>query len=105
MKFYKAHCQYGYYCKEVSVMVNGALSLMPYAQAGYVVHGDVVWLVSYESFIFGYNRSTGAIHFELTDAAPDYSRTTAKHVGAFCKEFCPQYTYHDIKRMYYEQDK
>lgn len=105
MKSYTAHCQYGYFGKEVNVMVDGRLDRMPYAQAGYVIDGDIVWLVSYESYIFGYNTRTGDVTFTVSDAAPDYSRTTAKHVGAFCHQFCPQYSYYDIKRMYYEQDK
>ena len=103
MAIYNANCIYGYYGKQVTVVVDGRLSLQPYAQAGWKQYGDWCALISYESEIFRYNELTGEVSFEFSDAAPDYSRTTARHVSSFCKEFCPEYDYYSIKRMYYNR--
>ena len=107
MATYKANCIYGgYYQKEVNVHVDGRLEWIPNGQCGWVYRDGWYYLISYESVIFGYRD--GQVRFTpwsdlYGTASPDYSATTRKHVGAFCKEFCPEYTYHDIKRMYYEQ--
>ena len=89
MPTYTANCIYGYFGKQVPVFVNKRLSSMPYAQAGVLVHEykgkQWVSLISYESLIFSYCPEDNLICFDLSTASPDYSRTTAKHVNAFCK--------------------
>lgn len=106
MPTYTANCIYGYFGKQVPVFVNKRLSAMPYAQAGAIVHEykDKQWisLISYESLIFSYCPEENLICFDLSTACPDYSRTTTKHVNAFCKEYIPAMTYQAIKRLYYD---
>lgn len=102
MSTYKANCIYGYFGKELVVDVSGRLAHIPHGQCGYRKYGEWIALISYESEIFRYNPYTNDISFEYSTASPDFSRTTAKHVSAFCKEFIPAMTYHAIKKLYYE---
>lgn len=109
MAFYTAHCLYGYFEKNTLVRVDERFN---YMQAG-MTNDDklpIYWLVSYESFIIGYDYVNHELvfpdkthGFSARDiACPDYSRTTAKHVGIFCKRYCPQFTYYDIKRFWHD---
>lgn len=104
---YTANCIYGYFGKQVPVMVDRKLESIPYGQCGVRVRkdGDQVWLdlISYESLILSYEPYENIISFERSEASPDYSRTTAKHVSAFCKEYIPAMTYQAIKKLYHEQ--
>jgi len=99
---YTANCIYGYFGKKVNVFTHGKLVYIPYGQCGYRKEGDWIILISYESEILRYNPVTNDISFEYSDASPDYSRTTARHVNAFCKQFIPAMSYHSIKKLYYE---
>jgi len=100
---YTANCIYGYFGKKVNVFCHGKLDYIPYGQCGYITDGDWIVLISYESEIFRYNPATNDISFEYSQASPDYSRTTARHVSAFCKQFIPGMNYHAIKKLYYER--
>lgn len=109
MEWYKANCQCGYFGKTVIVKVDKRLALQPKAQAGICYKHGVTFLVSYESFIIGYNPDTKqlvmptkeyGIHPAWT-ASPDYSKTTARHVNSFCKEVCPQFNYYDCKKFWH----
>lgn len=108
MPIYKANCIYGYFQKEVPVFVTKRLKYCPHGQCGVLkdsYRDNKTWLhlVSYESTIFSYCPDTNEISFEWSTASPDYSRTTMKHVNAFCKEYIPCMSYHAIKRLYYDE--
>lgn len=101
MAHYVAHEQCGYFCKDVDVFVSHRLSSMPYAQAGIIIDGDIIKLISYSTMVIaidgdGWLYCTGL-----------YSMTTRRHIGAFCKELCSllpgamrDITYHTVKAAY-----
>ena len=94
MKQYVAHCQAGYYQYDRTVFVNEKLDHMPYAQAGIIYKpGNVIMLVSYETIVCEIND--GWLHCYGT-----FSQTTAKHIGAFMKQFGNGLSYHNAKRCY-----
>ena len=94
MTEYKANCTYGgYYQKNVKVWVSRKLSYMPYAQAGVRFYPGKVQLVSYETIVA-----------EIVDGwvfcYGTFSASTRRHIGAFCKEFLPGFSYQDMKMLY-----
>ena len=111
MPIYHANCIYGYFGKETPVFVDRKLSAIPYGQCGVRVRKDrddkKVWLdlISYESVILSYEPYDNLISFDWSTASPDYSRTTARHVSAFCKEYIPCMNYHSIKKLWYDGQK
>ena len=106
MPIYHANCIYGYFQKDVPVFVNKKLKHCPHGQCGANINirDEKRWidLISYESLIFSYCPDDNTISFKYSQASPDYSRTTIKHVSAFCKEYIPAMSYHAIKKLYYE---
>lgn len=77
--------------------VDRRLQAMPYAQAGICVDQYGETLISYTTPAV--RVENGKAHFLI---APDYSRTTGKHVGAFLREISRgRVDYHDAKRAYY----
>lgn len=111
MKTYKANCIYGgYWQKTAIVTVDKSLDLQPKAQAGIVYKKGIPFLVSYESYIIGYDPQRGCLVYPSAEygihpnwiASPDYSRTTARHVTSFCREICPQYNYYDCKKFWHD---
>ena len=109
MPIYQANWIYGYFQKQVPVIVSKRLEYCPHGQCGaYVQNIDgKTWihLYSYESIILSYCPNENLISFDWSTASPDYSRTTAKHVGAFCKEYIPCMSYHSIKKLWYDEQK
>lgn len=94
----KVRCIYGGYYEVVkSVEYDAPLKFKPYAQAGVKFDRDGVMLVSYESPIIRIACDT----VEFYNTAPDYSRTTIKHVSAFLKEYAPNISYYQVKKAFY----
>lgn len=94
----KVRCIYGGYYEVIkSVAYDAPLKFKPYAQAGVKFDRDGVMLVSYESPIIRIACDT----IEFYNTAPDYSRTTISHVGAFLKEYAPNISYYQVKRAYH----
>ena len=77
---YIAHCQSGYYCYDRKVYVAERLRDMPSAQAGIIYTENGVQLVSYETIV-------AEIIDNWLHVYGTFSRTTAKHIGAFLKQF------------------
>lgn len=94
----KVRCLYGYYEQIKSVTYNRSLKYKPYAQAGVVFDDEGVTLVSYESPIIRLHCDT----IQFYETAPDYSRTTISHVGAFLKEYAPSISYYQVKKAFYK---
>lgn len=86
---------------EKTVTYDKNLSYCPHGSCGIVVNANnEIILVSYTSPIIWYNPDEKTISFGYT--APDYSRTTIKHVSSFLKEYIPSISYQDVKRLYYQ---
>ena len=70
------------------------LKFMPYASAKVKIYDGQIILQSYATDVIiidenGFMRCTGT-----------YSQTTRKHIGAFIKEFAPQFNYYTAKMCY-----
>ena len=78
------------------------LHSMPYAQCKVGIlnvdkNGEdiyVVFLKSYETIVCGYVLDTDYTYMFCTGT---YSKTTAKQIGRFAREFSPLYSYHTFK--------
>ena len=67
-----------------------------YAQACVTENGNEINLVSYVTRIITVKRENGKRLVECTGL---YSRTTIKHIGWFVREYLPDLTYYDIKKI------
>lgn len=87
MKTYTAHCIDGVFEKYRKVIVDRPLKYAPYAQAGFWVCDNCLYLVSYASCVFKACKDIdGAWHIEPRDVFPSYSRTTSKHTTLALRE-------------------
>ena len=86
---------------EKTVTYDKRLSYCPNGSCGIVANNNnEIVLISYTSPIIWYNPDENTISFGYT--APDYSRTTIKHVISFLKEYIPSISYQDVKKLYYQ---
>ena len=67
-----------------------------YAQAAVYENGNQLDLISYITRVITVKHENGKRMIECTGL---YSRTTIKHIGWFCREYIPDLTYHDIKKI------
>ena len=68
-------------------MTTFKLTKMPFAQAKVTRDRDKIYLISYVTKVVEIDTVTGWVRCYGT-----YSRTTAKHISAFCKEYgCGDY--------------
>ena len=87
MKTYTAHCIDGVFEKYQKVTVDRPLKYAPYAQAGFWVRDNCIYLVSYASCVFKAHKDIdGAWYIEPRDVIPAYSRTTSKHTRLALRE-------------------
>lgn len=87
MRTYTAHCIEGVFEKYRKVTVDRPLKYAPYAQAGFWVCDNCIYLVSYASCVFKARKDVdGAWYIEPRDVNPCYSRTTSKHVTLALRE-------------------
>lgn len=99
MKHYIAHELNGYFARDVEVAVTARLANMPSAQAGVRIDNarHTITLVSYSTPALQLDTARGILAPIIN---PAYSRTTGRHVTAFLREFCPGYTYYDVKAAF-----
>lgn len=87
MRTYTARCIDGVFEKRCKVTVDRPLKYAPYAQAGFWVCDNCLYLVSYASCVFKARKDVdGAWYIEPRDVAPSYSRTTSKHTTLALRE-------------------
>ena len=87
MRTYTAHCLNGVFEKYTKVTVGRPLKYAPYAQAGFWVDGNCIYLVSYASCVFKARKDVaGTWYIEPGDVVPSYSRTTSKHTSFALRE-------------------
>ena len=87
MRTYVAHCLNGVSKKYTKVTVDRPLKYAPYAQAGFWVGNNCIYLVSYASCVFKARKDIdGAWYIEPRDVVPSYSRTTSKHTTLALRE-------------------
>lgn len=87
MYTYTAHCINGVFEKYKKVTVDRPLKYAPYAQAGFEVCGNCLYLMSYVSCVFKARKDyDGSWYIEPVDVAPSYSRTTSKHTTLALRE-------------------
>ena len=101
MVHYIAHEEIGVFSREVCVVVDARLKYCPHGQAGVIYRENGVVLYSYSTPIL-YLDNDGTIEMLFN---PAYSRTTGKHVGYFCREFCPKIGYYTCKKLYNDDVK
>ena len=93
MKNYVAHEQYGVFCYHNYVSCTKALKYMPYAQAGVNLYDDgTIVLISYTTEVIRIEKN-------VLTCTGLYSMTTRKHISAFLREYCPQFSFYDIKAI------
>ena len=87
MRAYMAHCVNGVFEKYTRVTVDRSLKYAPYAQAGFWVCNNCIYLVSYASCVFKARKDVdGAWYIEPREVRPSYSRTTSKHTTLALRE-------------------
>ena len=87
MRTYTAHCLNGVFEKYQKVTVDRPLKYAPYAQAGFWVRDNCIYLVSYASCVFKARKDIdGAWYIEPRDVRPSYSRTTSNHTRLALRE-------------------
>lgn len=87
MYTYTAHCINGVFEKYKNVTVERPLKYAPYAQAGFEVHGNCLYLMSYASCVFKARKDPdGSWHIEPCKVAASYSRTTSRHITLALRE-------------------
>lgn len=67
-----------------------------YAKAAVYENGNQLDLISYVTRVITVKHENGKRMIECTGI---YSRTTIKHIGWFCREYIPDLTYYDMKRI------
>ena len=68
----------------------------PYAQCKVEIENDRIIFISKRTTVIFIINSDGVRHIECTGT---YSATTRKQIGYFCKEYLPEYSYHDMKSI------
>lgn len=87
MKTYTAHCLNGVFEKYQKVTVDSPLKYAPYAQAGFWVCDNCIYLVSYASCVFKARKDAdGSWYIEPGEVIPSYSRTTSIHTTLALRE-------------------
>lgn len=90
----KVHGLNGYYAYERNVWIDKRLSVMPYAQAGVVIHDNgQIDLMSYDTLAASIDKD-GYLTVDCL-----CSVTTRKHVSAFLNEYAPSIGYDTAKKL------
>lgn len=87
MKTYMVHCTNSVFKKYQKVIVHRPLKYAPYAQAGFLVYDNCLYLVSYSSCVFMARKDyAGSWYIEPREVVPSYSRTTLRHTTLALRE-------------------
>ena len=96
MRTYTAHCIYGCFEKYVKVTVDKVFEKHKNAQCGIIENENGINLISYETLICTIDKND-FLSFSIN---PNYSRTTATHVGWFLEEYAPNIPFNICKFCY-----
>lgn len=80
--------------RKVDVFYDRALTFAPYAQCGVMDSTDGIVFVSYTTPVISIDDNGWLVCTGL------YSRTTAKQIGYFLREYAPMITYQVVKKIY-----
>lgn len=72
------------------------LKSRPYAQAHVVETADTLTLISYQTDVLTIKKTAKYYGLYLTGL---YSVTTAHHISAFLKDYCPRFSYQLVKEL------
>ena len=87
MRTYTAHCINGVLKKYQKVTVDRPLKYAPYAQAGFQVYDNYLYLMSYASCVFKARKDfDGSWYIEYGNVKPSHSRTTLTHTKLALRE-------------------